>query len=66
MKGRTPQQRIEDFILTNNTYGLPYVNETLWPEYQELSQTLHAYLNEVTERVIREEIHGDSSEAEDD
>lgn len=42
-----------------------FVDETLWPEYQELSQTLHAYLNEVTERVIREEIHGDSSEAEE-
>ncbi len=41
-----------------------FVDETLWPEYQELSQSLRAYLNEVTDRVIKEEIHGDSSEAE--
>ena len=42
-----------------------FVDETLWPEYQELSQSLHAYLDDVTERVIREEIHGDSSEVEE-
>ena len=42
-----------------------FVNETLWPEYQELSRSLHSYLDEVTERVIREEIHGDASEAEE-
>ena len=30
MKGRTPQQRIEDWILTNKSYStLPDVNETL-------------------------------------
>ena len=40
-----------------------FVDETLWPEFQELNQTLRAYLDEVTDRVIREQIHGDSSEA---
>ena len=40
-----------------------FVNETLWPEYQEISDTLYAYLNEVTERVISEVIHEDTSEA---
>jgi hypothetical protein len=40
-----------------------FVDETLWPEFQELNQTLRAYLDEVTDRVIREEIHRDSSEA---
>jgi len=30
MKGRTPQQRIEDWILTHDSYSnLPDVNETL-------------------------------------
>ena len=41
-----------------------FVEETLWPEYQELDQTLHAYLEEVTERVIASGIYQDSSEAE--
>ena len=40
-----------------------FVEETLWPEFGELNRTLHAYLDEVTERVIREEIDRDSSEA---
>ena len=42
-----------------------FVDETLWPEFQELSRTLRAYLDEITEKVIRESIHGDSSEAEE-
>ena len=41
-----------------------FVDETLWPEFQELSQTLQTYLDEVTDRVITDEIFGDSSEAE--
>ena len=41
-----------------------FVEETLWPEYQELDQTLRAYLEEVTERVIASGIYQDSSEAE--
>jgi hypothetical protein len=41
-----------------------FVDETLWPEFQELDDTLRTYLDEVTDRVIRAEIHGDSSEAE--
>jgi hypothetical protein len=41
-----------------------FVDETLWPEFRELSETLRAYLDEVTERVIQAEIYGDSSDAE--
>ena len=37
----------------------------LWPEFMELNQALRAYLNEVTLRVIHEEIHSDASEAEE-
>jgi hypothetical protein len=42
-----------------------FVDETLWPEFQQLSATLRDYLDEVTERVVREVLHGDSSEAEE-
>jgi hypothetical protein len=41
-----------------------FVDETLWPEFKELSKTLRSYLDDVTERVISEGIHSDSSEAE--
>jgi hypothetical protein len=40
-----------------------FVDETLWPEFQELQGTLSEYLAEVTERVISQAIHADSSEA---
>jgi hypothetical protein len=41
-----------------------FVNETLWPEFDEISRTLRTYLDDVTERVIAEAIHEDRSEAE--
>jgi hypothetical protein len=40
-----------------------FVNETLWPEYQQISSTLREYLTGVTENVISQVIHGDHSEA---
>lgn len=36
---------------------------TLWPEFVELGKVLHAHLDELTERVIREAIDEDVSEA---
>jgi hypothetical protein len=42
-----------------------FVEETLWPEFQELDKVLHDYLSETTERVIREGLDADSSEAEE-
>ncbi len=39
-----------------------YVEQSLWPEFQELHQVLHEYLHEVTQRVIAEAIHGDVSD----
>ena len=41
-----------------------FVDETLWPEYTELNITLRSYLDGVTDRVIREGINQDDSEAE--
>ncbi len=44
--------------------ALPMVfNMQLWPEYQELRDALNEYLDEATERIIREEIFGDTGEA---
>lgn len=41
-----------------------FVDETLWPEFQQLNETLRAWLDQVTDRVIAEVLHSDSSEAE--
>ncbi len=38
-------------------------DNTLWPEYQALSEELRKHLAELTERVIREAIHDDVTEA---
>ena len=40
-----------------------FVDQVLWPEFQELNAALMHYLNEVTTRVIRKEVHRDTSEA---
>jgi ferric iron reductase protein FhuF len=42
-----------------------FVNETLWPEFLELSAVLQTYLDEVTERVIARAIHEDDGEEEE-
>ena len=40
-----------------------FVDETLWPGFQELDATLRSFLEETTSRVIKQAIHSDSSEA---
>jgi hypothetical protein len=40
-----------------------FVDKTLWPEYVELQHALDQYLHEATERIIREEVYGDASDA---
>ena len=41
-----------------------FVDETLWPEFLELSKTLSEYLTNITDKVISESIFTDTSEAE--
>jgi len=40
-----------------------FIDKTLWPEYLELQRALFSYLNEATERIIREEVFKDADEA---
>jgi hypothetical protein len=42
-----------------------FVDETLWPEYEQLSAVLRRHLDEVTERIIAGAIHADTSDAGD-
>ena len=40
-----------------------FIDRTLWPEYLELKSALDEYLNEATERIIRDEVYRDAREA---
>jgi hypothetical protein len=42
-----------------------FVDETLWPEFRQISDTLRDWLEEVTEQVISETIFADTSDAEE-
>ncbi|MDA3957893.1 hypothetical protein [Oceanispirochaeta sp.] len=39
-----------------------FVDETLWPEFTELNETLTTYLDSITSRIISESIFTDSEE----
>lgn len=41
-----------------------FVNETLWPEFLELSAVLKTYLEDITKRVIADVIHEDTEDEE--
>lgn len=41
-----------------------FVEETLWPEFLELSDVLKQYLDDITDEVIRQGIHEDAAEEE--
>jgi hypothetical protein len=42
---------------------LSFIDQTLWPEYLELKTALDDYLNEATERIIRDEVWRDATDA---
>ena len=42
-----------------------FVHATLWPEFQDLSRALTAHLHEITEKIIQEEVHEATQDAEE-
>ncbi len=42
-----------------------FIDQVLWPEFEELSAALTDYLSEITERVIRDEVHGETGDADE-
>lgn len=42
-----------------------FLDEVLWPEFREINAALNEYLSGVTDRVIREEVHRESGEADE-
>jgi hypothetical protein len=51
------------FTTVNVRVTRSFAEQTLWPEYQELQAALNDYLNDATERIIREEVYGDAGDA---
>lgn len=43
-----------------------FVDKTLWPQFEKLDDTLTSYVDEVTERVIREAIHDNTADAKEE
>ena len=39
-----------------------FANDILWPEFTQLAEALGAYLDEATERIIRDEVFKDIAE----
>jgi hypothetical protein len=39
-----------------------FVDETLWPEFQKIKDELNAYLEQVTDRIVKKVLHEDSSD----
>ena len=42
-----------------------FLEDVLWAEFRELDAALVTYLSGMTERVIREEVHGETGEADE-
>lgn len=57
---RLPRQRMTTVMLR---VPKTFVDQMLWPEFQELNADLVRYLDEVTTRVIRDQVHRDTGEA---
>jgi hypothetical protein len=57
---RYPRQRRSTVMLRAPR---PFIDQVLWPEFKELEAELRSYLQEVTLRVIREDVYSDTSDA---
>lgn len=62
---RTYRYRGQRYTTVMATVSKRFVDETLWPQYQQLNMLLRTYLDEVTNRVIASAIHQDTSEAQE-
>ena len=42
-----------------------FLERTLWPQFAEIDTALTSYLDDITDKVIREEVHGETRDAEE-
>lgn len=62
---RTYRYRGQRYTTVMAKVSKRFVDETLWPEFQQVSTVLRSYLDDVTNRVIATAIHQDTSEAQE-
>ena len=59
---RYPRQRRTTVMLQGPE---SFLRDVLWPEFEALNEALVGYLAEVTARIIRDEVHGETGDAEE-
>ena len=59
---RYPRQRFTTVVIRAQR---TFIENILWPEYLEIKKALDTYLNEATDRIIREEVFANAEEAEE-
>jgi hypothetical protein len=42
-----------------------FLNDTLWPEFQQISSALRTHLDQTTDRILAEALPSDSSDAQE-
>jgi hypothetical protein len=42
-----------------------FVDDTLWPEYQQIASAMRSYIDQMTDRILAEVIHRDGSEPDE-
>ena len=42
-----------------------FLDQILWPEFVQINEALTEYLAEITEKIIRDEVYGETGEAEE-
>jgi hypothetical protein len=42
-----------------------FVDDTLWPEYQQIAAAMRGYIDQITDRIVADVIHGDGSEPDE-
>jgi hypothetical protein len=42
-----------------------FSDQILWPEFVQLNEVLHAYLHDITLKLIRDHVHADAGDAEE-
>jgi tRNA nucleotidyltransferase (CCA-adding enzyme) len=42
-----------------------FVDDTLWPEYQQLASAIRGYIDQITDRIVADVIHRDASDLDE-
>ena len=63
--GLTVMRRLRWLASARTPPPRSFVDRILWPEFEQLNAALIAYLSDVTDRIIREEVYGETGDADE-